>query len=139
MQGLLKEDPRVLLPHRCYGCGACCVDGPCIVSIAYHGVPETWSHCPSLLFDGDRHWCGLYFMRKIFRRLGVLEKTDDCIIPHMSCPPDEIVNLTIDRRPPLENARQRIIRSYLEAADISELMLGLMTDWLVTSLEKRGE
>lgn len=39
----------------CIGSGYCCKQAPCGVGLFLHGPVAP---CPSLEFEGDRHWCG---------------------------------------------------------------------------------
>ena len=40
----------------CIGSGFCCKQAMCIVGVKVHGLIS--GPCPSLVFDGERHWCG---------------------------------------------------------------------------------
>jgi hypothetical protein len=42
---------------QCIGCGYCCQKVQCVPSLEVHGPSE--GVCPSLQWDGTRHFCGL--------------------------------------------------------------------------------
>ena len=47
-----------MIPHRpCIGCGYCCSKVRCALGASIHGAEL--GPCPSLHWDGARHWCGL--------------------------------------------------------------------------------
>ena len=137
MKAVGKRLPLIFRAHKCRGCGYCCVDGPCIVAVLFHGIPDTWGHCPSLLWDGTRHWCGLYRWRKVFRWFGWVRDTDDCLAPFKCYPEDEVVDRTIDREPPRENFKELFIDAWVDATEIAEPYRGLIKELFKSSIEKK--
>jgi hypothetical protein len=50
----------------CIGCGYCCHQGICFVAkeqLGYHKGP-----CKALVWDGERHWCGLVLKDSSLKR-----------------------------------------------------------------------
>lgn len=80
----------------CVGCGMCCVRGPCMIATFARPIPHTWTGCSELLWDGERHWCGLYRWRKLLRRLGAIEGPEYCVHPHNAWKGEEpLMNRTV--------------------------------------------
>lgn len=50
----MDELPWPVAP--CIGSGYCCKKSLCWVGLRVHGTMP--GPCPSLVFDGERHWCG---------------------------------------------------------------------------------
>jgi hypothetical protein len=104
---------EVMPSPPCMGSCYCCVDGPCIVSmIFYPKAMYEWTVCPALLWDGHRHWCGLYTWRRLFQRLGWLEDSRECISPQNPWRREPLRNRTVVTAPPDGKMPYRMLDTY---------------------------
>ena len=115
--------PVMLLPpvdydpaEGCNGCGMCCCKGPCMVFLALRPIPKVWpGRCPELLWDGHRHWCGLYRWRKLLHRLGALDGPKQCIHPGNSWKrAEEIIDRTAHPLPSVPDFQVALAKGLLD-------------------------
>lgn len=78
LEGIVPEYPGYMKP--CNGCGNCCRDEACDLSIKY--LKSTVAPCVALEHDGGRYWCGL--VRNPAKHLGLKEYAQDFALIELS-------------------------------------------------------
>jgi hypothetical protein len=84
--------------QKCIGCAWCCATGPCLPALLKLGIPGaslwkdaakadgtiSWSPCPFLTWDGQRHWCSIHDFRAKVNLHWLFGPSDHCIMPENS-------------------------------------------------------